>query len=154
MVQKEQRIKSRKDRIYHEKRPQFSYNREKRNCILAHADQIRAQGENEEQNEEEISTIPSDLWFNDLLEQPLQNETSKDEIMRDQVGQNEFGNSDKDQIMQEDDPYYRLERNISRSPRERNTREKQREQSNPENETITRSTRPTRSIKPIHFREM
>ena len=40
-------------------------NREKRNSIFAHADQIRPQGEYEEQNEEEISTIPS---VNDLLE--------------------------------------------------------------------------------------
>ena len=75
-------------------------NREKRNSRLAHADQIRPQGEYEEQNEEEISTIPS---VNDLLEQPLQNETSKNEIMQDQVGQNEFENSDEDQVMQEDD---------------------------------------------------
>ena len=35
----------------------------------------------------EICMIPS---VNDLLEQPLQNETSEDEIMHDQVGQNEF----------------------------------------------------------------
>ena len=49
-------------------------NREKGNSILTHADQIRPQGEYEEQNEEEISTIPS---VNDLLEQPLQNETSQ-----------------------------------------------------------------------------
>ena len=34
-------------------------NREKGNSILAHADQIRPKGEYEEQNEEEISTIPS-----------------------------------------------------------------------------------------------
>ena len=74
-------------------------NREKGNSILAHADQIRPQSEYEEPNEEEISTIPS---VNDLLEQPLQNETSEDEIMHDQVGQNEFENSDEDQIMQED----------------------------------------------------
>ena len=58
-------------------------NREKENSILAHADQIRTQGEYEEQNEEEISTIPS---VNYLLEQSLQNETSEDEIMHDQEG--------------------------------------------------------------------
>ena len=60
-------------------------NREKENGILAHADQIRPQGEYEEQTEEEISTVPS---VNDLLEQPLQNETLEDEIMHDQEGQN------------------------------------------------------------------
>ena len=55
-------------------------NREKGNSILAHADQIRPQGEYEEQNEEEISTIPS---INDLLEQPLLNEMPEDKIMHD-----------------------------------------------------------------------
>ena len=44
-------------------------NREKGNCILAHVDQIRPQRKYEEQNDEEISTIP---FVNDLLEQPLQ----------------------------------------------------------------------------------
>ena len=78
------------------------------------------------------------------MEQPLQNETSEDEIMFDQVGQKEFENSDEDQIMQEDDLDYCSVRDRSRSPRKRNTGERQREQSNPENETITRrSTRPT-----------
>ena len=45
-------------------------NREKGNSIFAHADQKkkRPRGEYEEQNKEEISTIPS---INDLLEQPL-----------------------------------------------------------------------------------
>ena len=57
---------------------------------------IRARGEYEVQNEEEISTIPS---VNYLLEQLLQYETSEDEIMPDQVGQNEFENSDEHQIM-------------------------------------------------------
>ena len=47
-------------------------NREKKNSVLALADRIKPQGEYEEQNEEEISRIPS---VNDLLEQPLQNET-------------------------------------------------------------------------------
>ena len=51
-------------------------NREKRNRILAHADQIRPQDEYEEQNDEEISMIPS---INDWLEQL--NETSEDKIM-------------------------------------------------------------------------
>ena len=60
-------------------------NTEKGNSILPHTDQIRPQNESEEQNEEEISTIPS---VNYLLEQPLLNETSKDEMMHDQVGQN------------------------------------------------------------------
>ena len=41
-------------------------NREKENSILAIADQIRPQGEYEEQNDGEISTISS---VNDLLEQ-------------------------------------------------------------------------------------
>ena len=64
--------------------------------------------------------------------------------MYDQVGQNEFENSDGDQIMQEDDLNYSLVRDRSRSPRERSTGERQGEQSNPEKETITRrSTRPT-----------
>ena len=45
-------------------------NRERRNSILTHADQLRPQGEYEEQNEEEISMIPS---VNDFLEQRLQN---------------------------------------------------------------------------------
>ena len=53
-------------------------NRENGNSILAHADQIRLQGDNEEQHEEDIYTIPS---VKDLLEHPLQNETSEDEIM-------------------------------------------------------------------------
>ena len=78
-------------------------NREKGNSILAHADQIRLLGENEEQNEEEIFTIPS---VDVSLEQPLENKTSEYEIMHDQVGQNEFESSDEDQIMQEDDINY------------------------------------------------
>ena len=89
-------------------------NREKGNSILAHTDLIRSQGEYEEQNEEEISTIPS---VNDLLEQPLQNEKSEGEIMHDLVGQNEFENSDEDQIMQEDDLDYSSVRDRSRSPK-------------------------------------
>ena len=59
-------------------------NRENGNIILAHADPIRPQGEYEEQNEEEITRVPS---VNNLLEQPLQNETLEDEIMHDQVSQ-------------------------------------------------------------------
>ena len=70
-------------------------NREKGNSILAHADQIRSQGE----YETNMMKIPS---VDDLLEQPLQNEMSEDEIMHDQVDQNEFENSE-DQIIQEDD---------------------------------------------------
>ena len=124
-------------------------NREKGNCILTHADRIRPQGEYEEQNEEEISTIPS---VNDLLKRPIQNETSEDEIMHDQMGQSEFKNSDKDQIIQEDDLDYSSVRDRSRFPRERNTGERQGEQSNLE--TITRSTRPTRDIRSIRFGEM
>ena len=108
-------------------------NREKGDSILAHADQIRPQSEYEEPNEE-ISAIPS---VNDLLEHALQNETSEDELMPDQVGQNEFENSDEDQIMQEDDLDYSSVRDRSRSPRKRNTGERQGEQSNLENETIT-----------------
>ena len=80
---------------------------------------------------------------------------SEDEIMHDQAGQNEFENSDEDHIMQEDDSDYSLVWDRSRSPRERNTGKRQGDQSNPENEAITRrSTRPTRDIKPIRFREM
>ena len=131
--------------------PQYSY-REKKNSISAHADQIRPQGEYEEQNEEEISTIPS---VNELLEQTLQNETLEDEIMHDQVGQSDFKNSNEDQIMREDDFDYSSVWYRFRSPRERSTGERQGEQSNPENGTITRrSTRPTRGIRPICFREM
>ena len=74
-----------------------------------------------EQHDKEIFIVPS---VNDLLEQPLQNETSEDEIMHDQVGQNELENSDEDQIMQEDDPDYSLVRDRSRSPRERNMGER------------------------------
>ena len=59
-------------------------NREKGNHILAHVDQIRSQSEYEDQNEEETSTTSS---VNDLLKQPLQNETSEDEIMHEEVGQ-------------------------------------------------------------------
>ena len=72
-------------------------NREKGNSILVHADQIRSEGEHEEQNKKEISTI---LSAYDLLEQPLPNETSEDEIMNDQVAQNELQNSEENQIMQ------------------------------------------------------
>ena len=96
-------------------------NREKGNSILAHADQIKPQGKYEEQNDEEISTI---LSVNDLLEQPLQNETSEDEIMHVQVGQRKCENSDKDQIMQEDNSEYSSVRDRSRSPRARNTGDK------------------------------
>ena len=80
------------------------------------------------------SLIPS---ANDLFDQSLQNEMSEDEMMHDQVGQNEFENSDEDQIMQEDDLDDSSVRHSSRSPRERNTVERQGKLSNPENETIT-----------------
>ena len=93
-------------------------NREKGNRILFHVDQISPQSKFEKPNVEDISTIPS---VNDLLEQPLQNEMSKDEIMHDQVGKSEFENSDEDQIMQENDLDYSSVRDRSRSPRERNT---------------------------------
>ncbi len=53
-------------------------NREKGDQNYTPGKSNKAQGEYEEQNEEEISTIPS---VKDLLEQPLQNETSEDEIM-------------------------------------------------------------------------
>ena len=49
---------------------------------------------------------------------------SEDEVMHDQVGQNEFENSDDDQIMQEDDPDYSSVWVRSKSPRERNTGER------------------------------
>ena len=124
-------------------------NREKGNSILVHVDQIRPQGEYEEQNEEKMSMVP---FINDFLEQPLQNEWSEDEIMHDQVVQNEYENSDENQIMQEDDPDYSSGQDRFRSTKERNTGETQGEQSNPENETIT-STKPTRDIRPIRFRE-
>ena len=73
------------------------------NSILTRADQIKPQGKYEKQNEEEISMIPS---VNNLFKQPLQNETLEDEIMHDQVGQNEFKNSDEDQIMQDNNLDY------------------------------------------------
>ena len=126
-------------------------NKEKREHYISPCRSNKAPGQYEEKNEKEISTIPS---VNDLLAQPWQNETSEDEIMHDQVGQNEFENSDDDQTMQEDDLYYTSVRDRSRSPREINTGERHGGQSNPENETITRSTRPTRGIRPIRFREM
>ena len=50
----------------------------------------------------------------------LQNETSANEIMRDQCK-----NSDEDQIMQKNDFDYSSVRDRSRSPRERNTGERQ-----------------------------
>ena len=74
--------------------------------------------------------------------------------MHDQVGQNEFENSDEDQIKQEDDLDYNSVWDRSRSPRERNTGEKQREQNNPENETITWSTSRTMGKKTKRFREI
>ena len=104
------------------------------NSVLAHADPIRLQSEYEERNEEEISTIPA---VNDLLEQPLQNKTSEDKIMHNQVGRNYFENMDEDQIMKEDYPDFSTVWDKSRSPRERNTRERQREQVNSTNETST-----------------
>ena len=52
--------------------------------------------------------------------------------MHNQVAQSEFENSDEDQIMEEDDPDYSSVRDRSRSSRERNTEERQREQSNPQ----------------------
>ena len=67
---------------------------------------------------------------------------------------NEFENSDEDRTMQEDNPGYSLVRNRWTSPRERNTGERQGEQSNPENERITRCTRPTKGLKPERFRDM
>ena len=62
------------------------------------------------------------IYVNDLLEQPLRNETSED-IMHDQESLNEFGNLDEDHIMYEDDPDYSFVWDWSRSPRERNTGE-------------------------------
>ena len=41
------------------------------------------------------------------------------------MGQNEFENSDEDKIMQEDDLDYSSVQDKSRSPRERNTRDKE-----------------------------
>ena len=74
--------------------------------------------------------------------------------MHDQMGQNEFENSDENQIMQEDDLDYSSVRDRCRSLKEKNTGERQREQSNPGIETITRSTRSHRDIRPIRFWEM
>ena len=56
--------------------------------------------------------------------------------------------------MPEDDPDYSFVQDRFRPPRQRNTGKRQGEQSNPENETIARSTRPTRGIRPIYFMEM
>ena len=62
--------------------------------------------------------------------------------MHHQVSQREFENSGENQIIQ-DDPDYSSVTDTSRSPRERNMGERQGEQSNPENEAITRSKRLT-----------
>ena len=56
--------------------------------------------------------------------------------------------------MEDVDPDYSSVRDRSRTPWERNMRERQGEQSNPENETVTRSTKPICGIRPIRFREM
>ena len=86
------------------------------------------------------------------MEQPLQNETSEDEIMHDQVGQSELENSDEDQIMQVITAQCETDLDL---PEKKNTGERQGEQSNPENEIITkRSTRPTKDIRPIRFGKM
>ena len=74
--------------------------------------------------------------------------------MHDQVGQNEFETSDEDLIKLEDGLDYTSGKERSRSLRERNTGERQEEQSNPENETITRSSRATRGIGLIRFGEL
>ena len=79
---------------------------------------------------------------------------SEDEIIPNQVDQSDFENSNEDQIMQEDYPDYSSVQDRPKSPRERNTGERQEEQSNLENETITRSRRPTKVIRPIRFRKM
>ena len=71
-------------------------------------------------------------------------------MIYDQVKQNKFEN-DEDQIMQEDNSGCGLMRDKSKSHWERNTGERQGEQNNRENETITW---PTWGIKPIRFREM
>ena len=110
-----------------------------------------SQGEYEEENEEKIPMIPS---VNDLLEQLLQNETSEDEIMHDQVGHSEFENSDEDEIIHEDALDISSVKGRPKSHRERNTGERLGEQNNTENETISRSTRPTKGIRPLRFREM
>ena len=71
----------------------------------------------------------------------------EDEMMHDQVGQNEFENLDEDQIMQKNDLDYSSEWDRSTYPREKKKTggERQREQRNPKNKTITRRiTRPTR----------
>ena len=73
--------------------------------------------------------------------------------MHDQVDKNEFENLGRDQIMEADDLDYSSVRDRSRSSRERNTRERQGEESISENETITRSTRPTWGIRPIRFKK-
>ena len=67
-----------------------------------------------------------------LMGRQIRNETSEDEMMHNHVGQSEFENSDEDQIMQDVLDYSSV-RDRSRSPRERNTRERQGEKSNPEN---------------------
>ena len=68
--------------------------------------------------------------------------------MHDQVGLNEFEKSDENKMIQKDDLNYSLVGDRSLSARERNTREGQGEQSNPENRTITqRSTILTRGIR-------
>ena len=74
--------------------------------------------------------------------------------MHDEMGKSEFENLGEDQIMQEDDTNYSSMRDRPRSFREIRERERQGEHSNPENQTITRSTRRTRGIRHTRFREM
>ena len=123
--------------------------KENGNSVLAHADQIRPWGEFEDQDEE-MTTVPS---VNDLLDQgngPVRNETSEEESMSEQ---NECEISDEDQIMEEEYAEYSLGRDRSRSPRGRNTEEREREQGDPET-GARRSSRSTRGIKPQRFRDM
>ena len=97
-----------------------------------------------------MATVPS---VNDLLDQrngPVRNETSEEESMSEQ---NECEISDEDQIMEEEYADYSLGRDRSRSPRGRNTEEREGEQGDPET-GARRSSRSTRGIKPQRFRDM
>jgi hypothetical protein len=96
-----------------------------------------------------MAMVPS---VNDLLDQqngPVRSEMSEEESMSEQ---NEFEISE-DQIMEEEYADYSLGRDRSRSPRGRNTEEREREQGHTET-GARRSSRSTRGIKPQRFRNM
>lgn len=107
-------------------------NKENGNSVLVHADQIRSQGE--ESDEE----MPSEMPIIDVTEELMQSETAEEEVEWDEL--------EEDQSMQEEQFDHRRDR--SRSPRER------REIGEDVQEGTRRSTRSTRGIRPLRYREM